>query len=422
MDNKELIGTYTLKNKDIPLIEFSIYRETVTLPNTTSNEYYLKIGMVNEDNRNLLPYALRNRLTNNSLSKWIQRRKAPKNRQFVDKIMSAITNDDNTYAYIDISHALSLNDALWITNNAADYKWQDFNLYHHPFDKVLAYVAFTGYSKKISGVVTSPEITSNGALKKCWSNRPDGIYLIKGDDFVKYSDGRSQATMEYYATQIASVMEFEHINYGLELFHHKDGKKEIVCTCKLFTSENEGYVTAYDFFRDKGIDMEDIDLTRASEQMKLANAFGFDKYSDIMVFDAIICNKDRHLANFGYIIDNNTGEYLRPAPIFDNGFSMLYGAAKQDMENLDEYIPSLSGKYISFDEQTRLFIQPKHIKNIRKLLNFHFKKHPKYNVADETLDKMNLFIQARAKRILDLYKQLPLLQENQDLKIKTKPS
>lgn len=89
-------------------------------------------------------------------------------------------------------------------------------------------------------MVTSPEYTSSGALKKCWSNRADGIYLLKGDDFINYSDGRSQATTEFYAAQIAAIMDFEHIPYDLEEFHHRDGEREIICKCKLFTDENTG--------------------------------------------------------------------------------------------------------------------------------------------------------------------------------------
>ena len=71
------------------------------------------------------------------LLKWINRRKAPKNRQFVEKILSAIDDSDNPMKYVDVSHALSLNDAYWITNDIMDYKWDEFNLYSHPFDEAF---------------------------------------------------------------------------------------------------------------------------------------------------------------------------------------------------------------------------------------------------------------------------------------------
>ena len=405
MGNKDLAGTYILQNKDIPLLKFDLMREKIQVGGLEAYDYSLQIKYMNQEKQALLPYSLQQDSSPENLLQWIGKRKAPKNRQFVDKLMQTIGDDENPLAYVDISYALSLNDALWITNAAYPIAWQDFNLYHHPFNEVLAYVAFTGYSEKISGVVTSPEYTSSGALKKCWSNRLDGIYLIKGDDFIKYTDDRSQATMEYYAAQVAEVMGFEHIPYDLEMFHHRNGEKEIVCKCKLFTSEDVGYTAAYDFFRAKGLAMKRANLANILVQDKMAEIYGREKYGDLMIYDALICNKDRHLGNFGYLTDNNTGAYLRPAPIFDNGFSLLYGAAKNDMENLEAYISSLSGKYMNFDTAVKLFIRPDHIPGIRKLLNFHFRKHPKYNVANATLEKMSQFIQLRAKRILSLYRE-----------------
>lgn len=197
MSNTTVAGKYTLRNKDIPLIKFDLLKETVTIRGIQAYDYALKINYINKEQQALLPYSLRNELSPENLLLWIEQRKAPKNRRFVEQLMQTISDKSNPLAYIDISHALSLNDALWITNDDMIAAWQDFNLYSHPFNQVLAYIAFTGHSEKISGVVTSPEYTSVGALKKCWSNRTDGIYLLKGDDFINYSDGRSQATMEF---------------------------------------------------------------------------------------------------------------------------------------------------------------------------------------------------------------------------------
>ena len=122
-----------------------------------------------------------------------------------------------------------------------------------------------------------------------------------------------------------------------------------------------------------------------------------------MVFDAIICNQDRHLGNFGYLIDNDTGKYLRPAPIFDNGFSLLVGASQRNMKNLSEYISSIRGKYLGFDEQAQLFLEPRHVAPIRSLVDFSFTRHPKYNVSDDCLSAMSKMIRLRAQRLLEIF-------------------
>lgn len=400
-----LLASYVLKLKDIPLVEFSLYVVYEEIFDTVVENYSIKINNVHQENKHLLPKKLSSNLTEEELLKWINRRKAPKNRQFVEKILSAIDDSDNPMKYVDVSHALSLNDAYWITNDIMEYKWDELNLYSHPFDEALSYVAFTGYSQKVSGLLSSPEITSSGMLKKCWSNREDGIYLLKGDDVFQSNDGRSQATHEFYAAQVAEAFGIEHIDYGLEEFHHRNGNKEIVCICRLFTSENEGFVDASIVAGDKGVDVHNLDLSSLSVQKQFSDWFG-EFYADMMVFDSLIINRDRHLGNFGMIVDNNTGEYLRPAPLFDNGCSMLLGASKFDLkEGYTDYVASLYCKYMDCDKQARLFVQERHISRLRKLLDFQFVKHPKYNISDETLKVMSKFIQERARKIIALYQQ-----------------
>ena len=400
-----LLASYVLKLKDIPLVEFSLYVVYEEIFDTVVENYSIKINNVHQENKHLLPKKLSFNLTEEELLKWINRRKAPKNRQFVEKILSAIDDSDNPMKYVDVSHALSLNDAYWITNDIMEYKWDELNLYSHPFDEALSYVAFTGYSQKVSGLLSSPEITSSGMLKKCWSNREDGIYLLKGDDVFQSNDGRSQATHEFYVAQVAEAFGIEHIDYGLEEFHHRNGNKEIVCICKLFTSENEGFVDASIVAGDKGVDVNNLDLSSLSVQKQFSDWFG-KFYADMMVFDSLIINRDRHLGNFGMIVDNNTGEYLRPAPLFDNGCSMLLGASKFDLkEGYTDYVASLYCKYMDCDKQARLFVQERHISRLRKLLDFQFVKHPKYNISDETLKVMSKFIQERARKIIALYQQ-----------------
>ena len=400
-----LLASYVLKLKDIPLVEFSLYVVYEEIFDTVVENYSIKINNVHQENKHLLPKKLSSNLTEEELLKWINRRKAPKNRQFVEKILSAIDDSDNPMKYVDVSHALSLNDAYWITNDIMEYKWDELNLYSHPFDEALSYVAFTGYSQKVSGLLSSPEITSSGMLKKCWSNREDGIYLLKGDDVFQSNDGRSQATHEFYAAQVAEAFGIEHIDYGLEEFRHRNGNKEIVCICKLFTSENEGFVDASIVAGGKGVDVHNLDMSSLSVQKQFSDWFG-EFYADMMVFDSLIINRDRHLGNFGMIVDNNTGEYLRPAPLFDNGCSMLLGASKFDLkEGYTDYVASLYCKYMDCDKQARLFVQERHISRLRKLLDFQFVKHPKYNISDETLKVMSKFIQERARKIIALYQQ-----------------
>ena len=139
--------------------------------------------------------------------------------------------------------------------------------------------------------------------------------------------------------------------------------------------------------------------------MKIVGLVASEQYEDMMLFDSIIANQDRHLGNWGVLIDNDTGEFLKVAPIFDNGFSLFYGASNADLQQAyhEEYKKSLRCKYLSLVDQAQLFVNKRHLPSLRKLLKFRFERHPKYNIAEETLQLMEAFIRERAQKTLAMY-------------------
>ena len=45
--------------------------------------------------------------------------------------------------------------------------------------------------------------------------------------------------------------------------------------------------------------------------------------NEMLVFDAVICNVDRHFGNFGVMVDNRTNTIVSPAPLFAHGNSLF---------------------------------------------------------------------------------------------------
>ena len=43
-------------------------------------------------------------------------------------------------------------------------------------------------------------------------------------------------------------------------------------------------------------------------------------------------NEDRHFGNFGMIRNANTGEFIKPAPVFDTGSSLFHNSVVVDCE------------------------------------------------------------------------------------------
>ncbi len=397
---------YSLQNKNIRLIDFDIDTSVNVINGISSYNSVYSITKIHEDFRSIFPKDLFE-INNSTLKYWLDHRKAPKNRQFINQILSSFENSQNPITFLDVTHGLSLNDTFWINCLDAPLSWEDCNLYQHDFNEIIAYIAFTGYSsKRISGVFNSPEFTTGGAQKKCWSKREDGVFLIKGASplyDLPERKGRTDVVSEYCASQLASALGLDHVDYDLELFKHYDGHEELVCKCKLFTSENEGYLPFYVYASLNHLSVNDSDVNDYSLELQYADLYGKKAFEDMMVFDSLILNTDRHMNNYGMIFDTDTGEILRPAPLFDHGNSLLVGAAKSDFQDPSDYISTLRSQFgLSFDEQAYRFIQSRHVSMLKQLENFHFERHLLLSSSESYFSFLERFIHERAAHLIEL--------------------
>ena len=407
---------FILMNKNKPLIKFEYLKKN----NEFGTIYDFKISEIKKDKKEIFPISLK--VTEEGLKEWMETRKVPKNRAFVEKILGTLVENENLkhpMDYIKVSFGLSLNDSYWIIpDDGKEYLWENYNLYKNKFSKTLSLVAFTGYNSQIKDVRTSPEYTTNGMLKKCWHQKEDGIYLLKGAT-AEYSNSGKEHYSEFYSAQVAEILGLNHIEYDLEKFHD-----ELVSSCKLFTSENVGYEPMVNIFKNKNIKYTVLDAGTIYEIKNLLKE-EFIKFEDMMLFDAIIGNKDRHLGNFGMLNNNNTGELISLAPIFDNGLSMLNRMTKNEISD-KEYLKKFNSEKTNsfnqtFDEAMKIFSNKRHIANLIKLKNFKVKKHERYNLDDEWLSGFEKNIRLNAEKCLEIIKEKNLknsLKEKENSKEK----
>ncbi|WP_394996205.1 HipA domain-containing protein [uncultured Helicobacter sp.] len=388
---------YILKNKDKEVLRFSVKvvesRVQGSDEPTPSRTEEILQNIVIAD-KNLLPLGLDTHDVENALTQWIQKRKVPKNREFVEKIVATYVNaPQKLMDYVNVSLALSLNDSYWIVPADGDYRWQDYNLYHNTFSKALELAAFGVQDYRASGIETSPEYTTNGMLKKCWHREDSTIYLYKGSSRIYHKN--AEAFSEYYMAQVAHALGFECVSYDLREFHN-----DIVSACPIFTSENEGYVpmhqclqTNRSFHNDKNALIGEI-----------IKVYDKAKFQDMMLFDALIGNTDRHLGNFGMIIDNNTNALLRPAPIFDNGLSLMTTITPTELHAPQLALNRITTYFdLGCDEQLGYFVQKRHLQALENLSTFTFTKHPRYNLPDSVLEPINAFLNARALKAITMF-------------------
>ena len=379
---------YILKHFDTPLIRFHASED--------SNDPEITILWINEGERCLFPLDLREPY-DESLGRWLKRRELPGTRANARTFLVRCGLSFNRpMSIISVSKGLSLNDSYWVVDENFKGTFQQYNLYENRFSQILALIAFTGYGSSIrSSLASSPEFTTNGMLPKCWRRISGKIILYKGGTSGASNAG-NEPFSEFYAYQVAQAMGINAVPYGLSKF------KGILCsTCELFTSRDTAYIPIGRVVTKGGM--------KAVIEYYHHMGPDFEKaLRDMLVFDAIVCNTDRHFGNFGLLVDSRTNQIKAPAPLFDHGNSLFNYASSdfmQSEETLDSYIKTLQPcVYDDFIATAAAFMDDESREQLRQLLTFKFRQHRLYKRPEHNLSLIEGQIRKRAVLLLDYRK------------------
>lgn len=370
---------FVLKQFDDVLLNFMTKR--------TIDGIDVSITSINKDKVERLPLGMSP--TSESLTRWLRHRTIPANRAYAQNFLSKNGLSENDFiGILQICKGLSLTDCYWVTYPNDQKTFAEVNLFDNRFSQVLSQIAFTGYgSSPASKFRSSPEFTTNGMLPKAWRRKEGKVLLYKGGTSGLANTGKEPYS-EFYAAQVAEAMGIPHVTYGLSKW-----KGQLCSTCELFTSKDISFVPASTLIR----------TSRISQIIDWFDDHGWkNDLADMLVLDAIIRNTDRHLGNFGFLVDNHTNQLLRPAPIFDNGLSLYCYVMDNDLNNLSEQEKTLTpALYADFDEVALHVIGQKQKQELRHLLTFKFKKHSRYNLSDERIKMLESAIEGKVRCLLE---------------------
>jgi len=372
------------------------HRDRALLRFTWISSEEARVDFVDKDLRHLLPLAFGpaaredRAALERALAAWLLRRTAPMGRHFIRDLMFSLglnmRDPDFHRKALDLSLGLSLNDVYWVVPDDFRGTWAECNLYGNAFSKSMAAIAFTGLGVRAADeTTTSPEMTTNGMLPKCWRRVGDDVLLYKGGTASGAEAGRAaglEPYSEYFAAQIAEALGFDHVAYDLARF-----KGRLCSTCRLFTSERIGYLPA---------------ALVPDRRTALADP----RFDETFLFDAIVFNTDRHLGNFGYLVDNETNEIIGAAPIFDNGYGLFSlmtlpeNCAVDDFAPIQSYLrgnhPALFDHWLGFPNAKSMRLGD----CVARLQGFRFRRHHHYNPSSDRITLIERFLRKRLDDIL----------------------
>lgn len=375
--------SYILKVFDTSLVRFEVL-ENLSDP-------VVEIEWINDEKRQLLPLGME--ASDEGVAAWLKHRSIPKNRAYVNTFLAKCgLNVNRPMDVISVCKGLSLNDAYWVTDAESKDTFAQCNLYENPFSRILAWTAFTGYGSSIrSTFMSSPEFTTNGMLPKCWRRINNKVYLYKGATSGASNTG-NEPYSELYAYEIARQMGVYAIPYKIVKW-----KGNMCSVCELFTSKELAYVPVGRIVKKGG--MRAVRAYYESLGPEFVQAL-----NEMIVFDAIICNTDRHYGNFGILVDSRTNQPVVPAPLFDHGNSLFNLAGEENWEKeerLQEYADTLLPcVYEDFIEAAKAVLDERLQAKVRKLLTYEVPKQGRYHYTDQKRKLMSRMVRKRAQTIL----------------------
>lgn len=307
----------TLMNKNTPVMNFTgevLYNEEYKLPGFSIKE-------ASFIDKNLCPPCIfsEERIVNQSKT-WFEKRLISGRRNDLPQKDIHWINEKKPHSSF-LPHFFSLTDHYWIRYTKEE-EWKDLNFFTNSYNSLMGDTLF---SKNINNLpklqmsFESPDMTTNGVLKKRWKRKKDKNILIKHMS-VSY---QQEPMNEILVSNL--LKKFQTIPF-VEYFLYIEGY-DLCCACENFVDENTEFIPAWYIYTAVPKDIPDNPMDKEasiySHLMKCINHFRIPDAEDfidgMIIIDKQTMNFDRHLGNFGFLRDVNTGEFLGPAPLFDFG-------------------------------------------------------------------------------------------------------
>lgn len=195
------------------------------------------------------------------------------------------------------NYLLNLSDHYWLKPEGSDLDWEDITPFWNLFTE---------------GKYPSPDDATNGMVPKHWDIMNGKRILVKESRDPYYREAKNEAV----ASRLLDVLKISHVVYV---------EKENRSYCEDFITVDTELVPAYHIHpacRQQKNESDYAWFMRCCDILQIPVTES--EIADMLLFDWVIFNEDRHYNNFGFIRDVNTGKFLGMAPIYDNGNSLWF--------------------------------------------------------------------------------------------------
>ncbi len=254
-----------------------------------------------------LPLSLKGNCTTESFFRWLNKRGIPEKREGLANVA-----DNFGLSWKKNKNYASLTDHYWIKR--ADENYRKVNFFSNKYSGIVGDMFFYPWKvKAVKPEISSPDLTTNGILKKRWiQNKDNTSMLIKAGSVATHQEPLSEVLVSVMCENLGIVK-----SAGYDLY--VEGL-EMCSICKNFIDFNLELVAVKDIYNTIKKDEKDTAYKHIIKVCEYYKIPGAKEYLDGLIFiDNLTGNEDRNLSNIAFLRNPDTLEFVGPAPVYDCG-------------------------------------------------------------------------------------------------------
>lgn len=251
------------------------------------------------------------------LNSWWLGRAIPASRSGLKEALEKLNISSST-EMLSKSYGLNLSDQYWICPEESKIDWSLINFFENNFSEDIGNI-LVGIGGDYDNIdYMSPDSASDGWLKKKWK--------IINSERVLFKAGSGTFQQEPYNEVLATII-MKRLGISCAEYSIMNIGNMPYSACGGFICADTELITAHNILKSK---KQPNHISKFEHYINCCNEFGIDirdNLNKMLTVDYIIVNEDRQLNNFGLIRNADTLEYIKPAPVYDNGSSMWFNKA-----------------------------------------------------------------------------------------------
>jgi len=211
---------------------------------------------------------------------------------------------------------LSLSDQYWIKPENRKLSWSEINFFENTFSKDVGNILFGMHIGEETVDLLSPDITTDGLLRKRWKIIDGTRCIIKGGSAPFYQEPLN----EVFASKLMERLRVMRVPYHLSWI---DGLPYSVCPD--FVTASTELISAHHISR---VLRRDPETPKYQHFLNCCEALEIPdvqpQLDKMLTVDFLLSNNDRHMGNFGALRDADTLKWIGLAPVYDCGTSLWH--------------------------------------------------------------------------------------------------